>query len=122
MRKQVRGVIVKFNLSTDLAFITCCRQVTAVFNNFNGELEAAGASLHGQALQQTALDASEFFQTSEPGQPSRSSGSPKIAVAPPGPVRKRKAQSYGAQLQKCAPQVTTVSVGDLLVHLVPSAI
>ena len=81
-------------------FVTCCRQVTAVFNNFNGELEAAGASLHAQALQQPALEASEFFQTIELGQLARSTGSPKIAAVSPGPVRKRKAQSYGAQLQR----------------------
>ena len=89
------GVIAKLKFSTDVVFVTCCRQVTAVFNNFNGELEAAGASLHAQALQQPALDASEFLQTR---QPARSSGSPKIAIASPGPVRKRKAQSYGPQL------------------------
>ena len=93
-------MIAKLKFSTDVVFVTYCRQVTAVFNNFNGELEAAGASLHAQALQQPALEASEFFQTIELGQLARSTGSPKIAAVSLGPVRKRKAQSYGAQLQR----------------------
>ena len=89
------GVIVKFNFQygRSIAFVTCCRQVNAVFNNFNGELEAAGSSLHAQASQQPALEAPELFRTIEPGQPGCSGGSPKIAIASPILARKRKAQS-----------------------------